>query len=74
MGAAVEALVDAVLACGPEAVRLQKALMIRWRESDLPAAIRAGVDAFARAYATREPQEGTAAFLARRPPRFGSAP
>ena len=72
--AAVEALAGRILACGPAAVRLQKALIVRWRETDLPAAIRDGVDAFAAAYATSEPREGTSAFLAKRAPRFGGAP
>ncbi|HEV8472844.1 MAG TPA: enoyl-CoA hydratase-related protein, partial [Methylomirabilota bacterium] len=69
--AAVDEVVAELLACGPGAIRLQKALMIRWRESDLKAAIEAGVDAFSRAYATGEPREGAAAFLEKRPPQFG---
>ena len=48
--------------------------MIRWRESDLPTAVRAGIEAFAACYAGDEPREGAAAFLEKRPPRFaGSA-
>jgi enoyl-CoA hydratase len=73
LAAAVEETVNGVLACGPEAIRLQKQLIIRWRESMLPEAIAAGVDAFARAYATGEPREGAAAFLEKRAPRFGDA-
>jgi enoyl-CoA hydratase len=68
--AAVDETLAAVLACGPAAVRAQKALMIRWRESDLPSAIRAGIDAFAACYAGDEPREGAAAFLEKRSPRF----
>jgi enoyl-CoA hydratase len=68
--AAVDETLAAVLACGPVAVRAQKALMIRWRESDLPSAIRAGIDAFAACYAGDEPREGAAAFLEKRSPRF----
>jgi enoyl-CoA hydratase/carnithine racemase len=71
LGAAVEDVVARLGACGPRAVRLQKQLMIRWRESDLGAAVRAGIDAFAAAYATGEPREGAAAFLEKRTPRFG---
>jgi enoyl-CoA hydratase/carnithine racemase len=52
-------------------VRLQKELIIRWRETDLPSAVQAGVNAFATAYASREPREGAEAFLAKRAPRFG---
>ena len=70
---AIEALLAGLRACGPEAVRLQKQLIIRWRESGLGAAVRAGIDAFAAAYSTGEPREGAAAFLEKRPPRFGGA-
>lgn len=69
---AVEDVLVRLRACGPEAVRLQKQLMIRWRESDLNTAVRAGIDAFAAAYTTGEPREGAAAFLEKRAPRFGS--
>jgi enoyl-CoA hydratase/carnithine racemase len=71
LGAAVDVAVGAVLAAAPAAVRLQKELIIRWRETDLPSAVRAGIDAFARAYVTGEPREGAAAFLGKRAPRWG---
>jgi len=74
LDAAVEAMVDRVLACGPAAIRLQKELMLRWRHTDLATAIEYGINAFATAYATDEPQEGARAFLEKRPPRFGSRP
>src|SRR5262249_31105562 len=64
LSAAVDETLAAVLACAPGAVRAQKALMIRWRESDLPSAVRAGIDAFAACYAGDEPREGAAAVLA----------
>lgn len=67
---AVDALLAKILRAGPGAVRLQKGLMLRWRYSDLDTAIRAGIEAFAAAYATGEPAEGAAAFLAKRIPRF----
>jgi enoyl-CoA hydratase/carnithine racemase len=70
LAAAVEALVSAITACAPGAVRLQKQLIVRWRESDLPAAVRAGIAAFAASYATGEPREGAAAFLEKRAPCF----
>jgi enoyl-CoA hydratase/carnithine racemase len=70
LDAAVGAMAAAITACAPGAVRLQKALIVRWRESDLPAAIRAGIAAFDAAYATGEPREGAAAFLEKRAPRF----
>jgi enoyl-CoA hydratase/carnithine racemase len=70
LDAAVDKVVSAIVACGPTAVRLQKQLIVRWRESDLPGAVRAGITAFAAAYATGEPREGAAAFLEKRAPRF----
>ncbi|MGH7391330.1 MAG: enoyl-CoA hydratase/isomerase family protein [Candidatus Rokuibacteriota bacterium] len=72
LAGAVEALCARILAAGPAAIRLQKELMLRWRYADLGTAIRAGIAAFAAAYATGEPQEGAAAFLEKRPPRFGA--
>jgi enoyl-CoA hydratase len=72
--AAVDETLAELLACGPGAVRTQKALIVRWRESDLPSAVRAGIDAFAASYATDEPREGAAAFLEKRAPRFGARP
>jgi enoyl-CoA hydratase/carnithine racemase len=69
--ASVERVLEKILSAGPTAVRLQKALMLRWRYTDLESAIRSGIEAFATAYTTGEPQEGAAAFLAKRAPRFG---
>ena len=51
---------------------VQKELMLRWRHTDLATAIEYGINAFATAYATDEPREGTRAFLEKRAPRFGS--
>jgi enoyl-CoA hydratase/carnithine racemase len=70
--AAVDDTVAALLRCAPGAVRLQKELIIRWRETDLPSAVQAGINAFATAYAGGEPREGATAFLEKRPPRFGT--
>ena len=72
LAAAVDETLAMLLACAPGAVRAQKALMIRWRETDLPSAVRAGIDAFAACYAGDEPREGAAAFLEKRAPRFGA--
>jgi enoyl-CoA hydratase/carnithine racemase len=69
---AVAELVDPIVASGPEAIRLQKQLIVRWRESDLTAAVRAGIKAFAACYAGSEPREGATAFLEKRAPRFGA--
>jgi enoyl-CoA hydratase len=71
LGAAAEELVAAVLASGPEAIRLQKELIVRWRETDLATAVRYGINAFAAAYATAEPREGMNAYLEKRRPSFG---
>jgi enoyl-CoA hydratase/carnithine racemase len=72
LDAAVGAVVDKILACGPAAIRLQKELMVRWRYTDLATAIAYGINAFASAYATDEPREGARAVLEKRAPRFGS--
>ncbi len=63
-------IVDRILACAPSAIRLQKELMIRWRNTNLQSAVEYGVNAFAQAYATDEPREAMRAFLEKRPPRF----
>jgi enoyl-CoA hydratase/carnithine racemase len=70
LSAAVDDVVAALRRCAPGALRLQKELIIRWRESDLRSAVQAGINAFATAYAGAEPREGAAAFLDKRPPRF----
>ena len=63
-------LVDRILACAPTAVRLQKELIIRWRNTNLRSAVEYGINAFAQAYATGEPREAMQAFLDKRAPRF----
>ena len=68
--AGAEELVTAILASGPEAIRLQKELIVRWRDTDLATAVRYGINAFATAYATDEPREGMSAYLDKRPPNF----
>ena len=71
---AAEALAARVLACGPDAIRLQKGLIVRWRETDLVSAVRLGIDAFAAAYAIAEPRDGMSAYLEKRPPSWGRRP
>jgi enoyl-CoA hydratase/carnithine racemase len=68
--ATVGELIEPILASGPEAIRLQKELIVRWRETDLATAVRYGINAFATAYATDEPREGMNAYLEKRPPNF----
>lgn len=63
-------LARGILACAPTAVRLQKELIVRWRNTDQRTAVEYGVNAFAQSFATGEPREAMDAFLAKRPPRF----
>jgi enoyl-CoA hydratase len=63
-------VIDRILACAPNAIRLQKELIIRWRNTDLRTAVEYGVNAFAQAYATGEPREAMQAYLDKRVPRF----
>ncbi|MDB5479472.1 MAG: enoyl-CoA hydratase [Caulobacteraceae bacterium] len=55
LDAAVETRVASLLANGPQAVRLQKALIRRWEDLPLKDAIAAGIDAFAASFETDEP-------------------
>lgn len=59
----VESWVDRFLALPPDALRLQKALLTRWRRVDLDTAVALSMDAFVRAYATGEPRRAMQAFL-----------
>ena len=68
--ATTRGLLDEILACAPSAVRLQKELMVRWRNTDLRTAIEAGIAAFAESYTTGEPREALSAYLEKRKPRF----
>ena len=61
---AIEAWIGRLLTSMPRAVRLQKRLMRQWEGLPLAAAIQAGIDAFAEAYATDEPVVAMREFLA----------
>ncbi|WP_065756664.1 enoyl-CoA hydratase [Bradyrhizobium paxllaeri] len=61
---AVQALVRQALDCAPAAVRLQKSLIRAWEDLPRRAAIAAGIDTFASAYNTDEPQSRMREFLA----------
>jgi len=63
---AVEARLAALLAGGPRAIRLQKALIRAWEGLPLEDAIAAGIDAFAAAYESDEPRLAMAAWRAAR--------
>ena len=66
LDAAVEAWIAAILANGPEAVRLQKALMREWERLPLDAAIAAGITTYRTSVAGGEPQRMLGEFIARR--------
>src|SRR3954467_3554521 len=55
LDAAIEARLASLLANGPKAVRLQKALMRQWEDMTLDQAVSAGIESFTQAYATDEP-------------------
>lgn len=60
---AVETVLAAILASGPNAVRLQKRLISEWEELPLREAIQRGIDLFAEAWTDSEPARMTAAFF-----------
>ena len=70
---AVETLARSILAAGPQAIRLQKSLILDWEEMHATAAIDRGIDGFVEAFASDEPRRMTnaarAAMQARRKPR-----
>jgi enoyl-CoA hydratase/carnithine racemase len=61
----VDARLDALLAAGPRAVRLQKKLIRDWENMTLDQAVRAGIESFKQAYATDEPARMMATFVDR---------
>jgi len=61
---AVEALARPILAAGPEAVRLQKSLILDCEELPTAAAVQRGIDCFVRAFDTDEPARMAGAMLA----------
>jgi len=60
---AVETWIGRLLTAKPQAVRLQKRLIQQWEDLPLAAAVAAGIDAFASAYATDEPAAAMREFL-----------
>jgi enoyl-CoA hydratase/carnithine racemase len=62
---AVERKLAALLQAGPRAVRLQKKLIRDWEDMTVPAAVRAGIDAFVDAWQTDEPARMMRAFTER---------
>lgn len=60
---AVEQVLAAILACGPHAIRLQKALIREWEDLPLSQAIARGIASFGDAFKTDEPKRMMGAFL-----------
>ncbi|MFI4949213.1 MAG: enoyl-CoA hydratase [Alphaproteobacteria bacterium] len=61
LDAAVGSLAASILAAGPQAIRIQKALILDWEEMHTAAAVERGIEAFVDAFATDEPQRLTGA-------------
>jgi len=66
LDAEVDKVLAALLAAGPNALRLQKQLMREWENLPVEEAIAAGIDAFVRAFETDEPKRMLSAFVARK--------
>ena len=66
LDAAVEARLASLLACGPQAVRLQKKLIRQWEDLTLSQAVAAGIESFTQAYETDEPARMMSRFGQRR--------
>ena len=64
LDAALEEWLSALLACPPNAIRLQKRLIRDWEELAPQAAIEAGIEAFAEAFRSDEPRLAMWEFLA----------
>jgi enoyl-CoA hydratase len=65
LDAAVERMVEEILASGPRAVRLQKVLIDDWQAMAVDAAIQHGIDGFVDAWTSDEPRQMLEAFLRR---------
>jgi enoyl-CoA hydratase/carnithine racemase len=62
LDAAVAARLDALMRCGPKAVRLQKELIRKWEDLTLSESVAAGIESFTQAYAGDEPARMMGAF------------
>jgi enoyl-CoA hydratase/carnithine racemase len=63
---AVEDYLGALFATGPQAIRIQKALIRKWEDLPVSDAIQAGIDAFASSWDSDEPRRLMQAFRDRR--------
>jgi enoyl-CoA hydratase len=66
LDAAAEGWIASILACGPRAVRLQKALMSDWERMSIADAVQQGIRACVAARDTDEPRRLMEALLARK--------
>src|SRR3979411_57521 len=66
LDAAVERTVAALLQCGPEALRSQKALLRQWEELPLTESVNLSVGVFGQSYLTGEPQRLMQGFIDRK--------
>jgi enoyl-CoA hydratase/carnithine racemase len=65
LDAAVDSLARPILAAGPRAIRVQKALIREWEDLPASAAVERGISAFVSAYDSDEPARMAGAALAR---------
>jgi enoyl-CoA hydratase/carnithine racemase len=66
LDAAIDRTVKALLECGPEALRAQKALLRQWEELPLKESVDLSISAFGRSFLTDEPTRLMQAFIARK--------
>jgi len=66
LDAAVQHTIKALLECGPEALRTQKALLRQWEELPLKESVNLSVGVFGQSFLTGEPQRLMQGFLDRK--------
>jgi enoyl-CoA hydratase len=66
LDAAVEKVVAALLECGPEALRVQKALLRQWEELPLKESVDLSIGVFGQSFLTGEPQRLMQGFIDRK--------
>ena len=66
LDAAVEHTINALLECGPEALRIQKDLLRQWEELPLTESVNLSIGVFGKSFLTGEPQRLMQGFLDRK--------
>jgi enoyl-CoA hydratase len=66
LDAAVEKVIEALLKCGPEALRTQKALLRQWEELPLTESVNLSIGVFGRSFLTDEPKRLMQEFIERK--------